>query len=421
MRVIYTILLYLLLPLIFLRLLWRSRKQPGYRKRLGERFGCFPSTLPQSIWVHAVSVGETIAAMPLIHALKNRYPHIPLLVTTMTPTGSERLLSLLGDSVTHVYLPYDFPFAIKRFLSTYRPMMAIIMETELWPNVLHVCQTQHVPVCLLNARMSQKSMRGYQRIASLMRKMLSELTMIAANSEADATRFIELGATKNQIVVTGNIKFDLEIPSDLMEHATLLRKTLEKNHPFIWIAASTHEGEEEIILKAHQQIRELNPHALLILVPRHPDRFNFVATLCARYGNVARRRLHETVTENTAIYLADTMGELMRMYAVSDVAFIGGSLVKRGGHNLLEPAALGKPLVTGEHLFNFLTISKLFLSAQALIKIQDADSLANTMIHLMQDESLRHELGQRARCVVDDNRGALDKQMDVINKILKIH
>ena len=418
MRYLYSFLLYLASPYLFLRLWWRSRRLPAYRERMGERIGYYPFKLEKCLWVHAVSVGEAIAAIPLIKALKARYPALPMLVTTMTPTGAARVKAGLGESVVHAYIPYDFPGAVDRFLRVMQPKVCIIMETELWPNLIAACDKKHIPVCLVNARLSQKSANGYQRVASLTREMLQKIDVIAAHGEVDANRFIALGARQDHVAVTGNIKFDLELPHDLSTRSEALRDQLGRDR-FIWVAASTHEGEEDIVLAAHKKLREKNPQALLILVPRHPDRFDTVAKLCEQQGLLtARRSQHAPCTPDTAVYLSDTMGELLLMYAASDVAFVGGSLIERGGHNMLEPGALGKPILTGPHLFNFAEISELFFSANALTKVTDTESLTTQLIVLMQNKNECTQMGERALRVVDANRGALAKQLEVLEKVL---
>ncbi len=419
MRILYKILFYFALPLIFIRLCWKSRREPAYRQRFGERLGFYPFQLDHCIWIHAVSMGETLAAVPLIKALKTHYPNIPFLVTTMTPTGSERVKIAFGDSVKHVYLPYDFSFGVKRFLKAMRPRIGIIMETELWPTLLAECAHQHIPVCLVNARLSAKSAKGYERIQPLARQMLEDLTLIAAHGEVDAKRLMALGAKEDRTIVTGNIKFDLVLPDNLIEKSKTLRESLGENR-FVWIAASTHEGEEEIVLAAHQQLREINPHALLILVPRHANRFDAIAALCQQSFMTARRSKQEKCTEEIAVYLGDTMGELLSLYGAADVAFVGGSLIPRGGHNMLEPGALQKPIVTGPHLFNFAEISELFFSANAMVKVHDAASLSNQLIVWMKDADERLQMGERALQVVAANRGALAKQLNELNRLLSL-
>lgn len=418
MRYLYTVLLYLALPYIFLRLLWRSRKLAVYRQRFSERLGFYPFKLDKCIWVHAVSVGETLAAIPMIKALQSKYPQYPLLVTTMTPTGSARVKAVFGDSVKHVYLPYDLPDAVSRFLKSMQPAVGIIIETELWPNLLAGCYRRKIPISLVNARLSKRSARGYQRIAPLTKEILQYVTTIAAHGQVDADRFIALGAPKERVVVTGNIKFDLEIPADLESKAAELRRATGDR--FIWLAASTHEGEEEIILAAHEKICVHNPDALLILVPRHPDRFNGIFSLCQQSFQTVRRSGQDKNIADASVYLSDTMGELMTMYAVADVVFVGGSLVPRGGHNILEPAALAKPVLIGPNDFNFTEIGELFFANNALIRIQDAETLAAQVICLMQNKTECEAIGQRARQVMQVNRGALEKQLALIDGMLAV-
>lgn len=415
-RFLYTFLFYLILPVVLIRLLWRSLRQPAYRKRMGERFGYYPFQLEKCIWVHAVSVGEAIAAIPLIKALQARYPHMKIVVTTMTPTGAERVQTALSDSVIHAYIPYDLPSFMQRFIKTVNPVICIIMETELWPNLLTACDQYQVPVCLVNARLSEKSARGYRFISATTRKMLAQINLIAAHGQVDAERFIALGAARDRMIVTGNIKFDIELSAEIIEKSMALRHELGDR--FIWIAASTHEGEEEIILAAHQKIREVNSDALLILVPRHPARFPAIAALSEKTFTTARRSLNHACTQETAVYLGDTMGELLMLYGAADIAFVAGSLVPRGGHNMLEPSAFGKPILTGQHLFNFAEISELFVSARALIKVSDAEALASQMIYLMQHPIEQKEMGARALQVINENRGALQKQITLVSSLI---
>jgi 3-deoxy-D-manno-octulosonic-acid transferase len=416
---LYSFLIYCALPFIFLRVLWRSRRLPAYRKRLLERLGYYPLHLDKCLWVHAVSVGETIAALPMIKSLQARYPHLPMLVTTMTPTGAARVALALGDTATHAYLPYDFPGAVQRFLNAFHPVACIIMETELWPNMVAACERRHIPVALVNARLSEKSAKGYQRVAWLTREMLGHIDLIAANGQVDADRFLALGAKPDSVKVTGNIKFDLSLPTHLASDSEALRMLLGKDR-FIWIAASTHDGEEEIVLAAHKKLLEKHPQALLILVPRHPDRFNLVAKQCEQAFQTERRSKSITMAgaATMQVYLGDTMGELLLMYSVADVALVAGSLVPRGGHNMLEPAVLQKAMLTGPHIFNFKEISDLFFAKQALRIVADSDELFSQLSALMSDAAEREQMGQRASQVVQDNRGALDKQLALIDKLL---
>lgn len=418
LRYLYTFLFYLALPFIFMRLGWRSWRLPAYRKRWGERLGFYPFKLEKCLWVHAVSVGEAVAAIPLIKGLQVNYPHLPLLVTTMTPTGAARITKTFGESVIHAYIPYDLPDAMRRFMQAMHPLAVVIMETELWPNLLVACHQKRIPVCLVNARLSAKSARGYQRVAPLTREMLQYVNVIAAHGQADAERFVALGALKERVVVTGNLKFDLELPEKGADEILRLRECLGKER-FIWIAASTHEGEEEIILAAHQKLREKNPQALLILVPRHPDRFHAVTKMCEQSFVTARRSEGQLCQPETGVYMGDTMGELLLMYGAADVTFVGGSLIPRGGHNMLEPGALAKPVLTGVHLFNFAEISELFVSARALTTVINADALAAELMRLMNNPGEREAMGRRAKQVVDENRGALAKQLALINEVCR--
>jgi 3-deoxy-D-manno-octulosonic-acid transferase len=287
------------------------------------------------------------------------------------------------------------------------------METELWPNLLAVCERNRVPVCLVNARLSEKSARGYHMIAPLAREMLQRINLIAAHGQIDADRLIALGAPTERMIVTGNIKFDIEIPTDIVANSHALRDALGKDR-FIWIAASTHEGEEDIILAAHQTLRLTHPNALLMLVPRHPARFDAIAKSAEQSFVIARRSVKQPCTPDTAVYLGDTMGELLLMYGAADVAFVAGSLIPRGGHNMLEPGALAKPILTGPHLFNFAEISELFVAANALTKVNDAESLASQLNYLIQHPVEQKEMGARALQVVAANRGALEKQVKLV-------
>jgi 3-deoxy-D-manno-octulosonic-acid transferase len=380
--------------------------------------GYYPEKLDRCIWVHAVSVGEVLASLPLIKALKGEYPDLPILVTTMTPTGFSQVKNALGKSVTHAYLPYDFPGAVKRFLKTFRPLIGLIMETELWPNLLAICEQRKIPLCLMNARLSKPSAKNYHTIAPLTRTMFKQLTRIAANGKKDALRFTVLGAPKEKVIVTGNIKFDLELPKNLHEDCESLRAKLGL-HRFIWIAASTHEGEETLLLNVHQKICKENPNALLILVPRHPNRFESIAKLCKQSFTTIRRSENTDCSLETNVYLGDTMGELLLLYNVADVTVVGGSLVPHvGGHNMLEPALLRKPILTGTYLFNFAEISDNFVKARALIKVADEEKLAEHLLHLMTHPADRIQMGERALKVANANRGALNKQLEIVKTVM---
>ncbi|MET1077525.1 MAG: lipid IV(A) 3-deoxy-D-manno-octulosonic acid transferase [Pseudomonas sp.] len=421
-RPLYSLLFHLCLPLIALRLLWRAWRAPAYRQRLGERLALgLPPLAPGGIWVHAVSVGESIAAAPMIRALQARYPQLPITVTCMTPTGSERIRALFGDSVQHCYLPYDLPWAAARFLERVRPQLAIIMETELWPNHIHQCARRGIPVVLANARLSARSARGYGRFARLTAPMLAQLSWIAVQSEAEAERFRALGARPGCVEVTGSIKFDLPIDPQLPLRAAALRADWQATARPLWIAASTHAGEDEVVLDAHRRLRHVQPEALLILVPRHPERFAGVFELCCQSGfATARRSLGEPVGASTGVVLGDTMGELLFLYALADIALVGGSLVPSGGHNLLEPAALGKPVLSGPQLFNFLEIAALLRAAGALQEVTDAASLSLALQQAWTDPAATHARAQAGLAVVRANQGALNRLLDGLGRLLPV-
>ena len=376
-RTLYTLILHLALPFIFLRLLWRAWRAPAYGKRIGERFAIgLPAFRTGGIWIHAVSLGESIAAAPLIRELLARHPELPITVTCMTPTGSERIQALFGSRIQHCYLPYDLPWACARFLGRLQPRLAVIMETELWPNHIHACHRRGIPVALANARLSERSARGYARFPRLTAPMLAELSLIAVQTAAEAERFRQLGARPERVEVTGSIKFDLSVDPELPHRAAELRGAWGAAQRPLWIAASTHAGEDEVILAAHRQLLAERPDALLILVPRHPERFTQVFELCRREGfTTLRRSTGEALAADVQVLVGDTLGELLFLYALADLAFVGGSLVANGGHNLLEPAALGKPLLAGPHLFNFLEIAAQLREAGDLLEVADAGQL----------------------------------------------
>ncbi len=417
-RLLYTLLIYLCLPLILLRLLWRGSRAPAYRRRWGERFGFVErlATAQQVIWVHSVSVGETIAAAPMIRRLQKQYPEATLLVTTMTPTGSAQVKKIFGSSVEHCYAPYDMPVAIARFLSRTHPALLVIMETELWPNLIHACHRRAIPVVLANARLSAKSAAGYAKVGRLARPMLRELSVIAAQTKADGERFAQLGVGSEALEVTGNIKFDLQLDAALRQKAALLKKQWQgSNARPVWLAASTHRGEDEIILAAFSQVLAQRPDLLLVLVPRHPERFDEVAALCSEAGYRLQRRSDggaddgSQLESRVQIVLGDTMGELLSFCGASDITFVGGSLVDVGGHNLIEPAAWGVPVLSGPHLFNFTEVSHLLSEAGGLAICATATELAEQVVELLADADLQQQMSSAALAVTEANRGALDR------------
>ncbi len=419
MRTLYTICLYLLAPFVVMRLAWRGLRAPDYWRRWPERFGNIEPPLGERvIWVHAVSVGEVLAAEPFIRALLEKYQEYSLLVTTVTPTGSAQVMALFGSEVAHVYAPYDLPDAVARFLGRVQPRLAIVMETELWPNLFNACQRLKIPLLLVNARLSAKSVRGYRRVRSLIAQTLAAVTEIAAQGKDDARRFALLGAPGDRITVTGNMKFEQRIPPGLFERAQVLRRDWGVGRP-VWIAASTHEGEDELILDVFRQIRKKIDDCLLVLVPRHPERFSAVAELCRHRGyHTVLRSANVPCSADTGVFVGDTMGELPLFYAAADVAFVGGSLVHTGGHNMLEPAALGIPVVTGPNVFNFTEISELLVESGACRKVESTAELEDTVTRWLLDANERHSVGERGRATIEKNRGALDKVLAIIGKYL---
>jgi 3-deoxy-D-manno-octulosonic-acid transferase len=419
MRILYTLLLYLLVPLVLLRLAWRGLRAPAYWRRWPERFGFIePPPGERVIWIHAVSVGEVQAAVPLVRALLEKYPAYSLLLTTVTPTGSARVTALFGEEVAHVYAPYDLPGVVQRFFQRARPQLAIVMETELWPNLFHACRTRQVPLLLVNARLSARSVAGYRRVKPLVAQTLENVTEIAAQGEADAARFVQLGAPPERITVSGNLKFEQRIPPGLLERAAVLRRDWGTDRP-VWVAASTHEGEDEQLLEVFKKLRESFAKCLLVLVPRHPERFAAVAELCRQHGlNIVLRSERRPCESDTQVFVGDSMGELPLFLAAADVAFVGGSLVPHGGHNLLEPAALGVPVASGPHMFNFTEICELMLQAGACEVVGNGDELAATLGRWLADENERHRVGERGRQVVEKNRGALQTVLTMIDRHL---
>ena len=416
MRILYQTVLYLALPFIFLRLYLKGRRLPAYRARWSERLGILKTPpLHNSIWIHAASVGETVAATPLVMALKKAYPDTPIIFTSMTPTGSDTVARLLSQHVTHSYAPYDFPHSIQRFLTHNNPTLLILMETELWPNYLHYCAQKNIPVVLANGRLSARSAKEYQKISPLVRTMLQHITTIAAQSDRDAQRFISLGAPTERVYTVGNIKCNVSLPENLEQDGIALRNHILGEARPIWIAASTHEGEEAMLLTVFSALKKTQPDLLLLLVPRHPERFSSVARLCTDHGyTTVRRSSGQPCTEHTDIFLGDTMGELMLFYAASDIAFVGGSLVPIGGHNLIEPAVLGLPIITGIHTFNSTEISALLQTAEATTQANTPEALEAQMRTLLENPALQQHRGKAAQTTVAQHTQALERHMALI-------
>ncbi len=423
-RFFYSILLYLLSPLIIGRLFMRARKVPAYGLRKAERFGFIDWTASAKpvIWVHSVSVGETIASAPMVRALKEQYPDHQILITTMTPTGSEQVRKIHEESVAHVYAPYDLPDAANRFINTVSPDIAIIIDTELWPNTIAACHQRNIPVILANARLSERSAKGYGRLGQLTRKMLEQISVVAAQSKEDGQRFIRLGLPASHLSVTGSIKFDLSVSPEIITAGKALRQRWQKGMGTdirLLIAASTHDGEDQQILDAFKNIYTQDDRVRLLLVPRHPERFDAVFSLIQKNNlSVIRHSLESTTDDHTRVILGDTMGEMMKLFAASDIAFVGGSLVATGGHNMLEPAALGLPVLSGPYVFNFAEISHSLENAGGLKRVENKEELASSVLEILQDDRVSSEMGKRAEQFVRSNRGALQKTLNIIAQFI---
>jgi 3-deoxy-D-manno-octulosonic-acid transferase len=419
MYYLYNVLVYLAAPIAVLVQLWRGLRDPSYRERLGERFGLGATVSGATIWIHAVSVGEVQAAQPLIAQLQKRHPHYGILITTVTPTGAARARLLFGDRVHLRYVPLDLPGSVRRFFDRVQPKLAMILETELWPNLYGECGRRGVLLVLASARVSPRSVGKYRRMVSLFRKTLSHGIVIAAQSESDAERFRSIGATSERTHVTGNIKFDFQPPAGIEAQGRHWREEHAPGRP-IWVAGSTHEGEEAIVLDAHRRVLERFPDALLVLVPRHPQRFEYVRDLLAkRHERAAWRSSRAPISPATSVLLGDTMGELMTFYAAADVAFVAGSLVPIGGHNLLEPASVGRPVLTGPYNFNGEEIAQLLVDAGAAVVVSDTAGLAHAVKGLLDDANLRAVMGAAGRTVLDANRGALDRLLTLVDPLLE--
>lgn len=419
LRWLYILTMYVATPVILYRLFVRGLKLPSYLQRWPERFGWFkaPGFSTGSIWVHAVSVGELNAAIPLIGTLRKRYPDVPLVVTTVTPTGSDRVRQVFGDEVFHVYLPYDLPASVNRFLNRVRPRLAVVMETEIWPNLFFACRKRGIPVVIANARLSERSLRGYGPVQPLAGEAIRSATFIAAQSQTDYDRFLSLGARPERLAMVGNIKYDIDLPETGIANGIQWREQAGVDRP-VWIAASTHEGEDLAVMNAQRNVLERFPEALLIIAPRHPERFRLTVQLSESTGFRTRSRSeHRFATHDTQCFVADSLGELMGFYAAADVAFVGGSLEKIGGHNVLEPALLDKPVIVGPHTFNFADITDLLIQQGAAVRIPDGDSLGEAVAWLLSSDQRMKRMGEAAREVIAVERGALSRIMGVIERI----
>ncbi|MBY4676432.1 lipid IV(A) 3-deoxy-D-manno-octulosonic acid transferase [Marinobacterium arenosum] len=412
-RLLYSLLFYLALPLVLLRLWRRSRKAPAYAERLGERFGFGAERSERPLWIHAVSVGETLAIAPLVELLLARQPQLPILLTTTTPTGAERVRALFGDRVEHRYCPYDLPDALNRFLKRTDPRGLIVVETELWPNMIAACAARQLPVLVANARLSARSARGYHRFGVLTRPLLRQLSLVAAQHASDGERFVALGLPLERLQVTGSIKFDIRLPADIEQHGEALRQSWGAGRPVL-VAGSTHEGEEQALLAMLPALRQEHPQLLLVLVPRHPERFDRVAELAQQQGYRTARRSLADVDTDSEVYIGDTMGELVKFYAAADLCFVGGSLIERGGHNPLEPAMLGKPVLMGSQVFNFAEICRQLAEAGGLTLAESEDQLQEHLARLLANPKRAQQQGLAARQFVAANQGALEQLYQLV-------
>lgn len=423
LRSVYTALLHVFAPLALAGTALRGWRDPAYRDRLPERLGFTRvfaglSAQQQPLWIHAVSVGEVQAAAPLVRALLAKYPQRPLLITTATPTGAQRVRALFGPSVRHAYLPYDLPRAVRRFLDRVQPSLAIVMEREIWPNLFGECERRRIPIVLASARISERSALRHQKFAALFREALSGNVTVAVQTEQDAERYRAIGARR--VLVMGNVKFDIEVPQGARESGQKLRAMQFADRP-VWVAGSTHDGEEQQLLAAHRLVMAHIPDALLVLVPRHPNRFDAVrAWLKSEQIEFATRSRDESVTAATSVLLVDTLGELMTFYAAADIAFVGGSLIGTvGGHNLLEPAVLQRPILVGPHNYNAPDIAQLMIESGAARQVDSVEQLAAAILELYANPAARAEMGERGNAIVAENTGALNRVMELIEPLLQ--
>ncbi|MGC6407891.1 lipid IV(A) 3-deoxy-D-manno-octulosonic acid transferase [Bisgaard Taxon 45] len=423
LRFFYTVLMYLIQPLVVLFMLGRSIKAPNYRKRLNERYGFYCGAVrpkADGVVIHAASVGEVIAATPLVKRIQALYPNLPITVTTVTPTGSDRVNAAFGNSVTHFYLPYDLPDAVNRFIAFVQPKVCIVIETEIWPNLIVQLKKQRIPFIIANARLSARSTQRYQKLKGALHHIFDDISLIAPQDDVSAQRYLSLGYDEQRLKLTGNIKYDLVLNDALMQQVTALKQAWVEQRP-VWIAASTHEGEEDLILESHRLLLHKYPDLLLILVPRHPERFNLVADLIKKHKLTYIRRSDKIVPNaSTQVVLGDTMGELMLMYGISDIAFVGGSLVKHGGHNPLEPLAFKLPVISGKYTFNFPEVFTKLTQVQGALEINgNTKALTSAIEKFLDSPELRERYGNAGHEVLIENRGALQRLLDLLDPYFK--
>jgi 3-deoxy-D-manno-octulosonic-acid transferase len=418
-RHLYTLIYSLFLPIIVARLWWRGRTNPGYRQRIAERFGFLPhQPRPGGLWVHAVSVGETLAAAQFVKQFMVQNPDTPVIITSTTPTGSEQVKRIFGERVFHMYLPYDLPSFINRFIKNIRPGALVIIETELWPNLLACCDQNDLPVVLANARMSERSARGYGKVSALTRPMLHSLNIVAVQNPTDGQRFIELGLPTGRLKVTGSVKFDVTLPEGCHQNGTALREQWGVSRPVLALASS-HPTEDEQLLDIYPALEEAIPGLLLLLIPRHPERFEPVTNAARSRHLRVHRRTNGPASNDTQIYVADTMGEMLNMLAAADVVVMGGSLYSGGGgHNPIEPAALGKATLIGADHINFTSIVSELSEAGAMAVCESLPALQKEAIRLLKDSTAREAMGKNGLDVVETNRGAVTQLLELVKEQL---
>ena len=420
---LYTLLLWLALPIVIIRLGVRAARSPGYRGRIAERFGGGAADESScDVWIHAVSVGEVNAATPLVQRLLDEKHNLDVLITTMTPTGAQQVVDAFGNQVRHRFAPYDYPFAIRRFLDRFSPKLLVLMETEIWPNMIRLCHQQAIPVVMANVRLSARSAKGYRSVLPLVREGLNQISLFATQSEADRQNLLTLGVAESKTHRTGSMKFEIKMPASVNEVAHAVRRDWSPNRPVV-VAGSTHEGEEDLLLRTFQSLLNDFPDLLLVIAPRHPERFESVAKLVARQGFKASRRTMQSGGLDSAvqIQIADTMGELPVLYAAADIAVVGGSLIPIrgiGGHNILEPCAVGVPVIFGSNMGNFLEISDIALRAGAGFQVGDQGDLIECLKRLLNDAPLRGAVGEAGRKMVEQNTGATQKTCELILPLL---
>ena len=422
-RIFYSFALIIISPLIvFYLYILRGKKNQGYRAHFKERFGFVSKSLftvkTKPLVFHCASVGEVLAATPLIKALQKAHPNLNILITCNTPTGREQILSQFKNTVACSYLPIDFPFATARFLKRIKPQALCILETELWPNLMAISHKKNIPVLVINARLSEKSQQGYQKVAKLTHIIMRSITVLASHNKTDAKRFIELGLETSKSHVTGSIKFDITPSEEQLAKVLNLKQLYSNNERFVWVAGSTHPVEHELVLSAHQELLKKQPNALLIIAPRHPEQFDKVAELLTQSPLSFSRRSQNNYN-NEQILLADTLGELQCLYGAANVSFIGGSLIRRGGHNPLESAAFSVGVITGPHTYNFDHVYPELTKLKGAVVVDSNDELAKQLITFSQNTKACQTLGIKAAQCVTKNQGAIQKTLTIINQYLE--